>query len=99
MLERLGQESDEPMSIAELSRPFDITKSAVTKHVRTLERAGLLQRTIHGRIHYCRLNSGPLELASQWVRFHERFWTQKLDALEVFLEAEKPENNERPECP
>lgn len=82
MLMRL---SEEEVSVAELSKPFSISKSAVTKHLKVLENAGLLQRTIDGRIHYCRLNPKPLVEASEWMVFYKKFWNQKLDGLDSFL--------------
>jgi len=82
MLVRL---SEEEISVAELAKPFSITKSAITKHLKVLENAGLLQRTIDGRIHYCRLNPKPLAEASDWISFYKKFWNQKLDGLDSFL--------------
>lgn len=87
MLRRLGPN---PMSIAELSEPFEISKSAVTKHVKALEKAGLIQRTIDGRIHNCRLQTAPLQAASKWMRFYEKYWNNKLDALDGFLSDATP---------
>lgn len=82
MLQRLGNKE---MSVAELSRPFDMTKSAVTKHVKVLENAGLLRRTIDGRTHLCRFDAKPLKQASEWMRFYEAFWNEKFDALNSYL--------------
>ncbi|WP_370978450.1 ArsR/SmtB family transcription factor [Agaribacterium sp. ZY112] len=82
MLKRLG---DKEMPVAELAEPFDMTKSAITKHVKVLENAKLLQRSIHGRTHYCKFNPEPLDHASQWMRFYKVFWNKKLDALDDFL--------------
>lgn len=86
MLKRLGSGE---MSVADLSKPFDITKSAITKHVKTLENAGLLKRTIDGRVHYCRVDPKPLKQASEWMKFYESFWNEKLDALDQFLSEDK----------
>ena len=82
MLRRLG---DGEMSVAELSEPFDISKPAVTKHVKVLENAGLLRRTVNGRIHHCRIQVSPLKTASEWMRFYENFWNKKFDALDKYL--------------
>ncbi len=82
MLKRLGQDE---MSIADLSEPFKMTKSAITKHVKVLENAGLLKRTIDGRVHHCRLNIAPLEKASDWMKFYKSFWNEKLDNLDEYL--------------
>ncbi|UGA56619.1 ArsR/SmtB family transcription factor [Vibrio sp. VB16] len=86
MLIRLGQNE---MSIADLSMPFNITKSAITKHVKVLENAGLLKRTIDGRVHHCRFDPEPLKQASDWMKFYERFWNSKFNALDVFLAKEE----------
>jgi len=77
MLARLAKED---MSVSELSKPFSMTKSAITKHVKILENAGLLDRTIDGRIHRCRLEPKPLSAISEWMAFYEKFWNKKLDA-------------------
>ena len=82
MLLRLAKEE---MSVAELSKPFGITKSAITKHVKVLEKAGLLGRTIEGRVHRCRLEPEPLVAVSEWITFYQKFWNNKLDALDALL--------------
>ena len=86
MLARLARED---MSVSELSRPFAISKSAVTKHLKVLENAGLMRRTVEGRVHTCRLEAKPLAEATRWLRFYEKFWNRKLDALDAFLDGEK----------
>lgn len=80
--------SDEAMSVSDLSKPFNITKSAITKHLKVLENSGLLSRTIEGRVHRCRLEPQPLAAISEWVSFYEEFWNNKLDALGTFLDEE-----------
>jgi len=86
MLLRLAKQE---MSVADLSRPFDISKSAVTKHLKVLENAGLLGRTVEGRIHRCRLEPEPLTAVSEWLSFYEKFWNNKLDALGNYLNGNK----------
>ncbi len=80
--------TDEAMSVADLSKPFNITKSAITKHLKVLENSGLLSRNIEGRVHRCRLEPKPLAVISEWVSFYERFWNNKLDALDAYLAEE-----------
>lgn len=80
--------SDEDMSVSDLSKPFNITKSAITKHLKVLENSGLLSRTIEGRVHRCRLQPKPLAVISEWVSFYEKFWNKKFDALDVYLAEE-----------
>lgn len=68
-------------SVSELAEPFRMSLAAASKHVKTLERAGLVRRTIQGRTHLCRLDPEPLAAANDWLRFYERFWSERLDAL------------------
>ena len=75
-------------SISELAAPHDMSLAAASKHVKVLERAGLVFRSKTGRTHYCRLNPRPLAEAEAWLRYYERFWNQRLDALENLLRTE-----------
>ena len=72
-------------TISELAEPFSMSLAAASKHVRTLETAGLVRRTVQGRTHFCRLDPKPLAGAHEWLRFYERFWDERLDALEALL--------------
>ncbi|WP_234250857.1 ArsR/SmtB family transcription factor [Billgrantia desiderata] len=73
--------------VGELAEPLPISLAAVSKHVRVLEQAGLVERRIEGRSHYCRLRPEPLAAAEQWLSFYEGFWSQRLNALETALKA------------
>jgi len=70
-------------TVSHLSRPFSLSLAAVSKHLGVLERAGLVTREARGRERVCRINPAALEDARDWLRFHERFWTDRLDALEA----------------
>lgn len=72
-------------SVGELAEPFDMSFAAAAKHVKVLEGAGLLRRTIEGRTHRCRIEAGPLAEADRWIAYYQRFWTNRLDALETAL--------------
>lgn len=61
-------------NIGELAAPFSMSFAAASKHVRVLERAGLISRRKEGRSYICRLEPEPLRLADQWIRFYEGFW-------------------------
>jgi DNA-binding transcriptional ArsR family regulator len=76
-----------PQSIGELAVPFRMTFAAVSKHVKALERAGLVRRTVKGRMHICRLEPAPLAAADEWLHFYEQFWTERLDELERELKS------------
>jgi DNA-binding transcriptional ArsR family regulator len=71
-------------TVGELAAPHPISLAAASKHVRVLERAGLVRRTVHGRRHVCRLEPAPLAAATEHLRFFERYWTTRLDALEAY---------------
>ena len=74
--------------IGELAAPFRMSFAAASKHVRVLETAGLIRRRVEGRRHLCRMEPSPLAAADRWLRYYERFWNQRLDALEALLKAE-----------
>ncbi|WP_285891276.1 ArsR/SmtB family transcription factor [Paenibacillus pasadenensis] len=76
-------------SISELAEPFEMSLVAASKHVKVLERARLLERSIAGRTHCCRLNGDTLSRASQWLDMYERFWDRRFDLLEQELLKEK----------
>jgi DNA-binding transcriptional ArsR family regulator len=83
MLARLARE---PATIGELASPFDMSLVAVSKHVRVLERAGLVRRTIEGRVHRCRLDARRLRAATQWLDRYRVFWDDTLAALAEYVE-------------
>jgi DNA-binding transcriptional ArsR family regulator len=87
----LGRLAERELTIGELSTPFSMSFAGVSKHVRVLENAGLVTREIRGRTHLCRLQAARLEEADAWLRRYERFWSEKLDALESLLLAEDAE--------
>ena len=82
----LSQLAQGEASIMELAAPHAMSLPAVSKHIRVLERSGLLTRTKKGRETICALNAQPLKDAWKWLRFYRRFWDSKLDALGKFLE-------------
>lgn len=73
------------MSVMELATPFKMSKPAITKHLKVLEKAGLLRRQIVGRVHRCRLAPQPLGEVAEWIAFYEKFWNAKFDALDKYL--------------
>jgi DNA-binding transcriptional ArsR family regulator len=87
-------------TVGELAAPFDMTLAAASKHIRVLERAGLVRREVRGRVHVCRLDTRPLRSGLEWLRYYEQFWTDRLDVLEALLRAEdargaEPRRNRR----
>jgi DNA-binding transcriptional ArsR family regulator len=81
----LRQLAGSEQSVGELAEPFDMSFAAAAKHVKVLEGAGLLSRTIEGRTHRCRLEARALAEADRWIAYYQRFWTGRLEALETAL--------------
>ena len=84
-------------TVGELARPFEISRPAISKHLRVLERAGLVRRTPEGRISRCALDASPLREAADWVEHYRDFWEERLDALARYLETPKPVDEEEEE--
>lgn len=85
--------SEGERTVSQLAEPFDMSLAAASKHIKVLEAAGLVDREVRGRTHICRLAAAPLAGAHDWLSFYERFWTDRLDALERLLrdeDARKP---------
>lgn len=76
-------------SIGELGEPFRMTFAGASKHVKVLERAGLVERRKSGRRFLCALKAEPLAEAEQWLRQWEQFWTVRLDRLQALVEEQK----------
>src|SRR5277367_4101584 len=83
-------------TVGQLAQPFAISLAAASKHIKVLEGAGLIQREVRGRAHFCRLDPGPLESAHDWLSFYERFWTARLDVLDRLLREEDEQKSASP---
>ena len=75
-----------PAMVGELAKPIAMTRVAVSKHLRVLEDAQLISRTIEGRVHRCAVRPEALQEAEQWLAGYRAFWTEKLEALARFAE-------------
>ena len=71
--------------VTEVAANFPISLNSVSKHLRMLERAGLVVRRVQGRDHHLSLNAEPLDAAAEWIEDHRQFWEQSLAALEQFV--------------
>ena len=78
-------------SVGELAAPFRMSLAGASKHVKALERGGLIRRAVQGRTHICRLEPAPLAAVDAWLQHYTRFWERSLDALEAALRAEDAE--------
>jgi DNA-binding transcriptional ArsR family regulator len=75
--------------VTHLARPHNMSLPAVSKHLRVLEKAGLLRRRRYGRVHEMQLDAEPLKKAAQWVEEYRKFWEGSLDRLAEYLEKTK----------
>lgn len=73
-------------SVTELAKPFDMSLPAISKHLKVLERSRLIRRGREAQWRPCRLEAGPLKDASHWLERYRRFWEQRLDALDDYLQ-------------
>ena len=73
-------------SVTELAKPFEMSMPAVSKHLKVLERAGLISRGREAQWRPCRLDAGPLKDVASWIEEYRRFWAPHLDALERYLD-------------
>lgn len=71
--------------VTDLARPHDMSLPAVSKHLRVLERAGLVRRQRCGRLHSLKLEAKPLRQAQQWIEAYRRFWEENFDRLDHYL--------------
>lgn len=74
------------LSITQISNQFDITRQGVTKHIKTLEEAGLVNINTQGRERFCSANAKPLKEVNKWMKFYEQFWDDKLESLGDYLD-------------
>lgn len=77
--------ADRDARVTDLSAPFDMSLAAVSKHIRVLERAGLVRRTVSGREHRLALEANGFLPVSEWIAAQRSVWEQRLDALETAL--------------
>jgi len=82
----LARLSGGPARVTELAKPIDMSLAAVGKHLRVLEKAGLITRTIKGREHECALHAKPLRDANDWLLRYQRFWSESLESLDIYVQ-------------
>ncbi len=85
----LARLSGGPARVTEIAAPFDLSLNAVSKHLKVLERAGLIHREKRGRDHVIEFKGAPLRLVSTWLHEYERFWSQHLDRLEDYFKEKR----------
>jgi DNA-binding transcriptional ArsR family regulator len=82
MLDRLRRS---PLTVTELARPCAMSLNGASKHIKKLEKAGLIRRSIRGREHLCALDASGLDDAMNWMRHYSIFWSERIDALETYV--------------
>jgi DNA-binding transcriptional ArsR family regulator len=78
-----------PATVGEAARGLELSKPAISKHVRVLEEAGVIRRAVEGRRHRLRLEPGPIEEAARWIERHRALWEAKFEAVEWYLAEER----------
>lgn len=82
IVERLARR---PLTVGQIGSEFPISQPGISKHVRILEEAGLLRRTVEGRVHYCTIAPHAMQTVSDWVEQQRRYWDDALDRLDHLL--------------
>ena len=85
----LGRLATGERSVTELAEPFDMSMPAVSKHLRVLERAGLIARGREAQWRPCRIDAGPLKEVAEWTERYRHIWESRLDRLESYLKTMK----------
>jgi DNA-binding transcriptional ArsR family regulator len=81
--------------VTDLAKPFSISLPAISKHLRVLEKAGLIKREREGRVHHLRLRAEPMSAAAEWIERYREFWERQLDALSRYLEQQLENEKEK----
>ena len=84
----IGRLAESDLTVGELAQPLTMTLAAASKHIKVLERVGLVRQTVSGRQHVCHLEAEPLASVSAWLRYYEGFWTERLDAMGAMFQAD-----------
>src|SRR3954453_13426114 len=82
-------------SVKELAKPFKMTLPAVTKHLKVLQRAGLISQGRQAQWRPCRLRAAPLKKANDWIEQYRQFWDESLDRLEQYLKTLQNETDDK----
>ena len=91
----IGHLANGPARFLDVAKPFDTALNAVTKHLKLLERAGLIERKKQGREVLISLRGEPLRQVAGWVHEYERFWTQHLDQFEQYFNDKKKKKEKK----
>lgn len=87
----LRQVSQKPCTVTELADPYAMSLPAISKHIKILEKAGLVTKSKEGRIFRCSLDAAPLKTIAEHLAYYRRFWSAQIDALDAFLAESGPQ--------
>ena len=91
----LARLTDADARVTDIAAEFPISLNSISKHIRMLERAGLVKRSIEGREHLLSLEAAPLAEAAVWIEHYRRFWEGRLAALEAYVLRKSPTKRKR----
>jgi DNA-binding transcriptional ArsR family regulator len=91
----LLRESSE-LRVGDIAKAFDMSLNGVSKHLKVLEAAGLVQRRVEGRVHFLRVNWTALQPAYEFLHFYHHFWSERLDGLIDYAKAKKTTQTAKP---
>lgn len=84
--EIIGLITQKPMHLNQVAEQFEVSRPAISKHIRILTECGLIRIQTMGRLRYCEPNLEKLNEVAEWVEQYRKFWSQRLDSLEIYLE-------------
>ena len=87
----LARLKDQDQCVTDLASKYDVSLNAVSKHLKVLEKAKLIERTVRGRSHFCRTRPDELKKVERWIAPYKKFWEQSLDNLDKYLNTKKGE--------
>lgn len=90
----LAQLSGGEMNVSALAKPYEMSQPAISKHLRVLEGAGLIERHKRGRENFVRVRPAAVEGATAWIEHYRQFWKQHFDAVETYLKSTKEPHDE-----
>ena len=91
----IGQLANGPARFSDVARPFDTALNAVTKHLKLLERAGLIERSKQGREVFISFRGEPLREVAGWLHEYERFWNERLDQFEQYFKDKRKKDKKK----
>lgn len=78
-----------PRGVTDLAKEYSMSLNAVSKHLKVLEKAELIQRKVSGRVHFCEANPAQLDRVQKWISHYTSFWNDRLDSLDEFISKKK----------